>query len=407
MKVASYGLAVVLLVACAVAQQAPAAQEQPGSISGVVVNSEEKPLLKATVTLGSAGGTQTAVTDEKGRFAFPNVKPGACFLRAEKRGYTAGDPVLPGTQLKLAAGERQENVVVKLFAVATITGRVVNEKGEPMAEAYVFAMRRDSPGSARAVPAGAARAPGAAPIPITGPPAGLVHTNDHGEFRLYNLPPGRYYLRVVGGSRYADAFYPAAPPLEEAAALQIKPGDELLVNFAMQLAPPVTTAAAAQPSATPAGEPATLAGRVVSSEGTPLAQATVMLRWNAGRETETKVTATDERGRFEFSNLRAGICVIRAQKTGYAGILGYDSLIRHISPGDHVEDAVVKLYSSAAISGRILDEDGEPMEGVEVSAYPLDLTAGKIPGTWGALLRMIAASFASTAYRRKSTVSGR
>ena len=390
MKVASYGLAVVLLVVCAAAQQAPVAQEQPGSISGVVVNSEDKPLLKATVTLGSAGGTQTAVTDEKGRFAFANVKAGPYSLRAEKRGYTAVDPALPGAPLVLAAGEHLENVVVKLFAAAVISGRVVNEKGEPVVWIRVWAYQLD-PSGRRAAPAGAARAPGAAPIPITGPPAGSASTNDRGEFRLFSLSPGRYYLRVdasatglaVSGPvlRYLPAFYPAAPPLEEAAALQVKAGDELIVNFTLQPAPAVTTAAAAQPSATPAGEPATLAGRVVSSDGSPLARATVSLGGPAG----TGIAVTDETGRFEFANLRAGIGMITAQRTGYTGIMGHDWVMRRIAAGDHIDDVVVKLYAAAAISGRILDENGEPMEGLQVSAYPVDDKTGKIIGTIGSV----------------------
>ncbi len=384
MKVASYGLALVLLVSCAAAQQAPAAQEQPGSISGVVVNSEDKPLLKATVTLGSAGGTQTAVTDERGRFAFANVKPGPYSLKAEKRGYTVAEPNLPGPQLPLAAGERKVDAVVKLFAAAVITGRVVNEKGEPVVDAFVSAVRRAAPGSVRTVPPEVAT--GAAPTPIGEARAGLVRADDRGEFRLYSLPPGRYYLKVVGVSRYADAFYPAAPPLEEAAMLLVKPGDELVVNFAMQPAVPAREAAAAQASAAPAGEPATLAGRVVSSEGTPLAQATVMLRWNAAREVENKVAITDDKGRFEFANLRAGFCSVRAQKTGYTGILGYDYVFRQISAGEHIDDVVMKLYGSAAISGRILDEDGEPMEGVEVSFYPLDDITGKITRAPGSVV---------------------
>lgn len=396
MKVASYGLAVVLLVAGLAAQQTPAAGVAPASISGTVVNAEGHGLGRASVALRWAAAlddVKTTFTDEQGRFEFANLKPGLYFLRAEKRGYAEQmSRAFPGTQVQVPAGEQVKDVLLKLYPAAVIRGHVVDENGEPMFFASVFAFLHDTVGPAQGTSGKtnyvAASEDGAGNVRYraregtadtqTFRPAGRARTDDRGEYRLYGLPPGYYYVNVAGfpaGTKtYPSAFYPAAPPLEDAAALQLKPGDELPVNFALQ---PVR-AAAAQASTAAEANPASLAGRVVSSEGGPLGHATVTLRWFGGGKSETKSTVTDEDGRFEFTNLKAGVCSLGARKTGYTGLDGFINGIRQqLTAGEHVDEVVLKLDGAAAISGRVVDENGEAMEGTAVSAYEQD-TSGRI-----------------------------
>jgi Carboxypeptidase regulatory-like domain len=63
------------------------AQIQTGSITGVVVGTDEAALPGVTVTLTGVGAPQTAVTDSQGRFRFPNLSPGTYALKGELSGY--------------------------------------------------------------------------------------------------------------------------------------------------------------------------------------------------------------------------------------------------------------------------------------------------------------------------------
>jgi len=62
--------------------------EDTGAVLGVVVDTAIQPVAKATVTL--SGDNRTAETDERGRFSFSKVSPGAHFLTVTKPGYTKG-----------------------------------------------------------------------------------------------------------------------------------------------------------------------------------------------------------------------------------------------------------------------------------------------------------------------------
>lgn len=63
------------------------AQVQTGSITGVVVGTDEAALPGVTVTVTGVGAPQTTVTDSQGRFRFPNLSPGSYTLRGELAGF--------------------------------------------------------------------------------------------------------------------------------------------------------------------------------------------------------------------------------------------------------------------------------------------------------------------------------
>ena len=67
------GLAILLATAMSVA-----AQTTSGSITGNVVDAHRSAVANATVTITDVnkGFSQTATTDEGGRFVFPQVPPG-------------------------------------------------------------------------------------------------------------------------------------------------------------------------------------------------------------------------------------------------------------------------------------------------------------------------------------------
>lgn len=126
------------------------------------------------------------------------------------------------------------------------------------------------------------------------------------------------------------------------------------------------------------GEPvptgtAVLRGQVFSVDGTPLRRAQVRATGQDGRG--GGVTSTDPRGGFEIKDLPAGRYSINASKAGYvsmsygqrrAGQAG-GSTILDVLDGQIVEKINFALPRGGVIAGRIVDEFGEPIAGVQVS----------------------------------------
>ena len=78
------GLALLLATSMSVA-----AQTTSGSITGNVVDAHRSAIANATVTITNVdkGYTQTATTDEEGRFVFPQVPPGTFDIVIEVTGF--------------------------------------------------------------------------------------------------------------------------------------------------------------------------------------------------------------------------------------------------------------------------------------------------------------------------------
>ncbi len=196
-------------------------------MEGAVYNSSTgEPLKKVQVTLRgmATAGMFGAVTDASGRFSITGVNPGRYMLMAERTGFVRaeyGGRGRRGAAFTLAAGQRLKDVVFRLVPHGVIAGRVLDEDGEPVANASVALLR---PGYV----AGARR--------LT--PAGGANTNDLGEYRVPGLAAGKYYLSATfryppmqGGiaeESYVTTYYPntldpgAAAPIELTTAAQLR-----------------------------------------------------------------------------------------------------------------------------------------------------------------------------------------
>ena len=76
-------------------------QIQTSTLYGNVVGNDGAALPGVTVTLTGVGAPQTTVTDEQGRFRFPNLSPGTYTLKAELAGY--GTATRAGIGVRLGA----------------------------------------------------------------------------------------------------------------------------------------------------------------------------------------------------------------------------------------------------------------------------------------------------------------
>src|SRR5262245_31491067 len=107
-------------------------------------------------------GTKTAFTDAQGRYEFKDLPAGRFNLSVSKSGfvrmeYGQSRPFEPGRPIELADAQILEKVDVALPRGRAVPGRVVDEFGDPVADASVSAVRTQySSGKRRLVPSGRA-----------------------------------------------------------------------------------------------------------------------------------------------------------------------------------------------------------------------------------------------------------
>jgi hypothetical protein len=251
------GLVVLGLVAGRVAarqQVPPPPAPTTGAISGVVMDGATgKPIGGASVSFWSFDShdsrsyQQSVLTDPKGRFVFLHLpRTDGCNLYVSKSGYADRglDPRFGFGEAAMALKESEwvPNVTLTLWRNGGISGRVVDESGEPVV----------------GIPVRALRVILAAGMPhMAAGPIGT--TDDRGMYRIASLPPGKYLVMVPSvqssapastsaltlAGRPADAA-PDQRPLINGAGLNIG-GDRLVIgNYATP--PPATDRLTAYPT---------------------------------------------------------------------------------------------------------------------------------------------------------------
>jgi hypothetical protein len=190
------------------------------SISGRVINQHtRRPVESAVVTLSSPTGEALVTeSDREGRYQFERIGAGEYRLSAQHRDYGQelfGQITFQTTalaQVRLASAEKRTGIDFELRQSGSISGRITNERGEPLGKAFV---------SARTVP-----------IAGTSWPLGsrLLRTNDRGEYTIHGLLEGSYHVSVrccdIGrnqGVASDPIYYPGTPNLAEARAVRVAP----------------------------------------------------------------------------------------------------------------------------------------------------------------------------------------
>ena len=206
-------------------------------IRGRVTDDHGLPLRRAAVVAvgRESRRPRTALTDPDGRFELTDLPGGTYEVRASKGGYVAQVFGQRGSRgqgrpIDLGNGQVIEKIELTLSRGGVVTGRVVDEFGEPMADASVTAVRYTTIGGRkRLVPAGR-----------------TAQTDDLGQFRVFGLPPGEYYVSArvrsptIGGpgadpgpaemTGYAPTFAPGTPNVAEAMRVTVQAGQEITAD---------------------------------------------------------------------------------------------------------------------------------------------------------------------------------
>jgi hypothetical protein len=123
-----------------------------------------------------------------------------------------------------------------------------------------------------------------------------------------------------------------------------------------------------------AGVAGVVAGIILDRESNAPIRRVVVTLSTVEAQPQDAIAWSDSAGRFAFGNLPPGRYQVRAQKRGYRNTpFGTDTPNRPpaiivLAEGESRSDLVIRLQHFGAISGVVLDEDGEPVERAEVLA---------------------------------------
>jgi hypothetical protein len=198
------------------------------------------PLRKAQVRAMSPESRENrlATTDAQGAYEFRDLPAGRYTLVANKGSYVTLSygqtrPLEQGRPLQVLDAQTIDKVDFALPRGSVITGRIVDEFGEPTADVMVMPMRYQFvQGRRRLTPVGRSSM-----------------TNDIGEFRIFGLAPGQYYLSATlrgnmgmvetsndDRSGYAPTYYPGTPNVAEAQRVNVPLGQAVTdINMALVL----------------------------------------------------------------------------------------------------------------------------------------------------------------------------
>ena len=364
------------------AQPKDAVPTPAGRITGQVIAGDNgRPVKRARVfvTAAELPGGRGVLTDDQGVFDITELPAGRYTLTVSKSGFVALSygqrrPLQAGTPLQLGDGQQIKGIQFQLPRGSVIGGRVLDEDGEAMPGVMVRVMRYQYlQGERRLMPAGGGQ------------------TDDKGQYRVWGLMPGDYYVNAVarggavgpvpfgpfggpggggagGGGRggfggfagrggrggagagpagndqestnYAPTYYPGVPSVNEAKPISVGLSAEVLdINFNMQLV-----------------RVARIDGHVLNPDGTPVTGGNINLTIDAagGRGTQIGMTYGGRiqwDGAFTINNVPPGRYLLRAR--------GDDGEIPQFASqglsvnGQDLPDLTVILASGATISGTV------------------------------------------------------
>lgn len=390
-----------------------------GRIRGRVVAADTgAPVRRAQVRIsGTDVGARSALTDAEGRYEFRELPAGRFILTAQKSGYMTVQygqtrPFESGKSIELADAQAMDKAEISMPRGSVIAGRIVDEFGDPIADASVSAMRSVWTNGKRR-------------LQQTGR---VAQTNDLGQYRVFGLAPGEYYVSATfrggdmamremalaatfvtaGGpsgstpnSGYAPTYFPGTTNGGDAQRVSLNVGQEAQgTDFALL---PVRLAK--------------VTGTVINSEGKPAEGAMIMaLPRSAGGDVAFgpgSSARTDKNGNFTISNVTPGDYTLQTQgmqfmtssdggnamtvtmtriagAEGGPGVEPESGSVPLSVSGEDVANVIIVTTKGATATGQLTFDGGTKPAGattVRVMAMPIDTGDAQMfsPGGAGAV----------------------
>jgi hypothetical protein len=359
----------------------PTPRDQPhmprtgtGTIRGRVVRADTgEPLRRVQVHIDEwsakdQSGPTSTMTDAQGRYELAQLPAGTYHLKATRGGYVEVGygqrrPFERGRPVEVAEGAVLEHIDFAMPLGGVVTGRVVDEMGEAVAQASVSLLRRRYVDGERQ---------------LVGQHGSS--TDDRGEFRIFGVPPGEYVMvarleTMDFGSRdrvrYVPTYYPGTPVANEAQRVTVAAGQEV-----SSMVVPLARASTA-----------TVRGIVRASGQTPVGPFTFITARQIGgprADGQMSMTTAASDGSFNLAGLLPGTYVVEARSMSEKESASREVVV----DGSDVAGISLTLSEGVTARGRIVFDTETPPEDLRpsqvfVGATLLDHQSGGMGTTGG------------------------
>jgi len=279
------------------AQLEPASSQSPVEdaptptyvLDGIVLNSATGQPIRGALVQVRARAETSVLTGRDGKFHFEGLAQGQISISVRKPGFfdEQQGTVRNGV---VGLGANMQPVVLKLVPESVIYGRITDASGDPAESLQVKLMNQ-------AIENGEIHWQERA-----------AQTNEDGEFRLFGLQAGTYYLKAEPSfatrpkassplqthrEGYESTYYPGVTDLESASAIAVTPGKQFRADLSLR------TAAFYEVAGTVVGYPigADINVQFLTKEGDPI---------------PSNVQINPSNGTFIVTSIPAGSYVIKA-----------------------------------------------------------------------------------------------
>lgn len=363
---------VALLLFAVTAGAQTAAPPKPATVAGIVLNSvTNEPLRKVDLSLSGGdemgdsmeaamamfggdadkppaaakppGKAFHAISDAAGKFHFDGVDPGDYYLKATHAGY-ADSTYKPkengvGGKLHVAAGDALTAIALSLVPYGSVSGRVVDEDGDPIAGATASALiAHYAAGQPKLTPADSSPA------------------NSKGEFHLEKLPAGRYFISasvtkmdfagILGSTPpppadgspetgYVTTYFPGTTNVSDATKVDVVAGSDL-PGLVIKLRK---------------SRVVRVSGQALTADGTPMTAGSVMLM-NVASLGSMQMGMVRPDGHFELANVQPGsYMLMTVEMKGTSPSIQMHTIV---VPNEGLKDVKLASLPQGTVQGKIV-----------------------------------------------------
>lgn len=274
-----------------------------------------------------------ASSSETGEFYAGGLNPGKYRVWIYQPGYCRSESLV----VELARHEYRQDLEIALRPGVGLSAKVYSKRtGTPVTDAVVYSHLEHIPGTVHFVRR----------TEVDERLRNAAKTDGAGFCQLEDLSPGSHHIRIL---------HPDYAPLEK--ILTLEPGDSPELEFTLDEGPAIF-------------------GSVIDASGEPVVGAeifaiTMTMRQDLSSISEGK---TDEEGKYTINNLNPGpYIVVRVNPENESDTKVSMSTL--MSGKDQRVD-FIELARLATLKGRVVDQNGDPMADMSVTASVIDAKSG-------------------------------